>query len=257
MVLEKHEIPLLEFDSDVEAVLMPNHEELDIHLPEKAVFAFLENYIEEYAESHGAKKVAEFVSATKAYPVYVFSYQGHEICMAQAPVGAAAATQFMDWLIAYGVRQIISSGSCGALDDFEENTFLVPYRALRDEGTSYHYMAPSRYVDINKVALEAIEKTLSAKGLLYQEVMAWSTDGFYRETKEKVAYRKSEGCAVVEMECSALAACAQLRQVVWGEILYTADSLADVENYDERDWGTASLEFALEICLDSVVALGE
>lgn len=57
MVLEKHEIPLLEFDSDVEAVLMPNHEELDIHLPEKAVFAFLENYIEEYAETHGAKKL--------------------------------------------------------------------------------------------------------------------------------------------------------------------------------------------------------
>ena len=53
-------------------------------------------------------------------------------------------------------------------------------------------------------------------------------DGFFREMKEKVAYRKSEGCSVVEMECSALAACAAFRSATWGMLLYTADSLADV-----------------------------
>ena len=42
------------------------------------------------------------------------------------------------------------------------------------------------------------------RGIPYEEVMTWTTDGFYRETAEKVAYRKEEGCAVVEMECSAL-----------------------------------------------------
>ena len=45
----------------------------------------------------------------------------------------------------------------------------------------------------------------------YKEVITWSTDGFFRETKEKVAYRKSEGCSVVEMECSALAAVSAFR----------------------------------------------
>ena len=51
-------------------------------------------------------------------------------------------------------------------------------------------------------------------GLEYVEVLTWTTDGFYRETPEKVAYRKEEGCAVVEMECSALAAVAQFRNVI-------------------------------------------
>ena len=46
-------------------------------------------------------------------------------------------------------------------------------------------------------------------------------DGFFRETKEKVAYRKSEGCSVAEMECSALAACAAFRSATWGMLLYT------------------------------------
>ena len=88
------------------------------------------------------------------------------------------------------VKEIISAGSCGALENFLENTFLIPKKALRDEGTSYHYMMPSRYVDINKYALRAIEKTLKEHSLKYTEVISWSTDGFYRETKEKVLYRK-------------------------------------------------------------------
>ena len=62
-------------------------------------------------------------------------------------------------------------------------------------------------------------------------------DGFFRETKEKVTYRKSEGCSVVEKEGFALAACAAFRSATWGMLLYTADSLADVQRYDQRHWG--------------------
>lgn len=87
-------------------------------------------------------------------------------------------------------------------------------------------------------------------GLAYQEVITWSTDGFYRETKEKVAYRQEEGCSVVEMECSALAAVAQLRGILWGQLLFTADTLADVEVYDQRNWGADSFSFALHLCLE-------
>lgn len=67
-----------------------------------------------------------------------------------------------------------------------------------------------------KGARKAIEKAILQHNLKYQEVMTWTTDGFFRETKEKVMYRKSEGCAVVEMECSALAACAAFRKATWG-----------------------------------------
>ena len=251
-MIQKHAIPILEFDDNPQAVIMPNHEGLDLQLPKKCIYAFLEEEIDRYAQEVEADCVGEFVSATKTYPVYVMDYKGEKVCLAQAPVGSAPAAQFMDWLIGYGVEQIISTGTCGVLADIEENAFLVPVRALRDEGASYHYAPPSRYMDVNVEAISAIEQVLEQLGVPYKEVMTWSTDGFYRETAEKVAYRKEEGCAVVEMECAALAAVAQLRGVVWGQLLFTADSLADLENYDSRDWGSEAFDKALELCLEIV-----
>ena len=110
-------------------------------------------------------------------------------------------------------------------------------------------------MEISEPARQAIEQTILAHHMRYQEVVTWSTDGFFRETKEKVAYRKSEGCSVVEMECSALAACAAFRSATWGMLLYTADSLADVQRYDQRHWGGSAYEYALTLCLDAVLAL--
>lgn len=251
-MIHKHAIPILEFDDNPQAVIMPNHESLDLQLPKKCIYAFLEEEIDRYAQEVGAECAGEFISATKTYPVYVMDYKGEKVCLAQAPVGSAPAAQFMDWLIGYGVEKIISTGTCGVLTNIEENAFLVPVRALRDEGASYHYAPSSRYMDVNIEAISAIEQVLEQLGVPFEEVMTWSTDGFYRETAEKVAYRKEEGCAVVEMECAALAAVAQLRKVVWGELLFTADSLADLDNYDQRDWGAEAFEKALELCLEIV-----
>ena len=281
--MTEYDLPILEYDSDKSAVLMPNHDNISVQLPSKAVFAFLGDEIDQYALSRKATIVANFESATKKYPIYVLEEkvkkkvgdkldenadekldessdekveeETQKICLVQAPVGAPAAVQILDWLISYGVREVVSAGSCGSLVDYAENVFLVPYKALRDEGTSYHYLPPSRYVDVSERSRRAILQTLQAHNLPYHEVKTWTTDGFFRETKTKVASRKQEGCAVVEMECSALAACAQMRGIVWGEILYTADTLHDVENYDERNWGGDSKAYALKLCIEAALRI--
>ena len=281
--MTEYDLPILEYDSDKSAVLMPNHDNISVQLPSKAVFAFLGDEIDQYALSRKATIVANFESATKKYPIYVLEEkvkkkvgdkldenadekldessdekveeETQKICLVQAPVGAPAAVQILDWLISYGVREVVSAGSCGSLVDYAENVFLVPYKALRDEGTSYHYLPPSRYVDVSERSRRAILQTLQAHNLPHHEVKTWTTDGFFRETKGKVASRKQEGCAVVEMECSALAACAQMRGIVWGEILYTADTLHDVENYDERNWGGDSKAYALELCIEAALRI--
>ena len=298
--MTEYDLPILEYDSDKSAVLMPSHDNIAVRLPSKAVFAFLGDEIDKYALSRKATIVANFESATKKYPIYVLEEKvkkkvgervgervgdkadenadgkanekvrqnvcektnrevveevTQKICLVQAPVGAPAAVQILDWLISYGVREVVSAGSCGSLVDYAENVFLVPYKALRDEGTSYHYLPPSRYVDVSDRSRHAILQTLQAHNLPYHEVKTWTTDGFFRETKGKVASRKQEGCAVVEMECSALAACAQMREIVWGEILYTADTLHDVENYDERNWGGDSKAYALKLCIEAALRI--
>ncbi len=255
MSIIKNDIPILEYDSCQTAVLNPDHEDISIELPECAVFAFLGETVDNYAKVTETREVSEFISITKRYPIYVTNHMGKDICLCQAPVGAAPAVQILDWLIGYGVKKVITAGSCGALVDLPENTFLVPTKALRDEGTSYHYLPPARFVELDGTVLKAIEKVLTKKDLPYTECTTWSTDGFFRETKEMVEYRKSEGCSVVEMECAALAACAKFRGIEFGQLLYTADSLANVHAYDERDWGSASLEKALMLCLDIAVEM--
>ena len=257
MTLFKNEYPILEYDDRNEAVINPNHEDLDLKLPKKCVYVFLARHVDEYARNKEAIKVSEFVSATKVYPVYVIDYKGEKVTLAQAPVGSAAAAQFMDWLISYGVREIISAGTCGALIDIDEGVFLIPTKALRDEGARYHYMAPSRFVDIDRRAISPIRKIFEERGLTYLETTTWSTDGFYRETRDFVKYRIEEGCQVVEMECASLAAVASFRDVIWGEILFTADTLSDPHNYDQRNWAEDSFAFALDLCLDCVINIGK
>lgn len=138
----------------------------------------------------------------------------------------------MDCLIGYGAQEIITGGCCGALSNIEENVFRVPFKALRDEGTSYHYMKPSRFVEINKKAMKAIEKIVSKHGFEYYEVITWTTDGFYRETKEKVEYRKQEGCEVVKFpvfaalvndEYVGYVVCRVDNEVVWVESIFVKE----------------------------------
>ena len=78
---------------------------------------------------------------------------------------------------------------------------LIPTKALRDEGASYHYVAPSRYIEVDSRALTAIETVLKGKEIPLSRGHDLVDRRFYRETPDKVAYRIEEGCSVVEMEC--------------------------------------------------------
>lgn len=247
--------PVLEYDTASKAVFQPGNGKKCF--PAKAVFAFLGDEVENYAHTHDGIQIDEFESATRRYPIYECLYNQEKICLCPAPVGSAAAVQVLEYLIAGGVTKIISVGSCGVLEDIPENRFLIPVSALRDEGTSYHYLPPSREVEISKAGINAIESALSQKNIPYWEVKTWTTDGFYRETVEMVQYRKEEGCQVVEMECSALAACAKFRKVTWAMLLFSADTLADPHKYQEREWGKTSISIALELALDAVLSVVE
>lgn len=154
-------------------------------------------------------------------------------------------------------KKIIAAGCCGALFADNEGDFYIPVSALRQEGTSYHYLPPSREVSLNENAVNAIAEVLKNRSFHYKKCKTWTTDGFYRETKEMVEYRKAEGCYVVEMECASLAACAQFRNIIFGQLLFTADSLADIESYDNRNWGKHRFDLAMDLAMDAAVEVRE
>ncbi len=239
--------PILEYDGAPGAVLEPDHEELGIELPPRVAFPFVGDIVDDYARKHNLPVLAVYETVTKNYPVYRVS---DEVCLCQAPLGAPVAAGLMDWMIAYGARQFVSAGSCGALIDLPENIFIVPRRALRDEGTSYHYMPPHRWSFLDYALQQRIVDVFQEKGIAYAEHDTWTTDAIFRETVDKVRRCRAEGCGVVDMECAALSAVAEFRNVQFGQFLYVADTLADADAYDARNWGAASLEPAMLLCIE-------
>jgi len=251
-VITKNEIPILEYDNFSPEVIKPNHSCEELKLPEKCVYAFLGECVDDFASENNAKIAEEFENCNRITNIYVVEYKGQEVCLVRPNIGSPAAAQLLDMLIACGCKKIIATGSCGVLTDIKENAFLIPTKALRDEGTSYHYLPASRYIELNKEMVSAIKNSFEEFDIPYEECITWTTDGFFRETQEMVQYRLSEGCSVVEMECSALAACAQKRGASFGQFFFTADSLANVMKHDERNWGLSAHSKALNIALDIV-----
>lgn len=253
MALIKNAIPILEYDTEETAVLMPSKE--GGSCTERAVLLFMEAEIDAYAAVHRCMVAGRLESITKTFYLYKTERNGRAITFVQAPLGGAGAVQIMEQLIGLGAKKIIAAGCCGALDAGEEGSFFIPTAALRQEGTSYHYLPPAREVELDPGAVQALEQALHRAGVPYAACKTWTTDGFYRETKEMVLYRKSEGYAVVEMECASLAACARMRGVQFGQLLFTADSLADVEAHDGRHWGSGTFAAAAELAMDAAARL--
>ncbi|MDF7639099.1 nucleoside phosphorylase [Lactobacillus sp. ESL0791] len=239
---------LLDFDASPNAVLEPDHEELHYHFPDKLLFAFITpEAIAAFLKKYPYCEIGVFECFEGKTKVYEVQLGQEKIAFCQAKIGAAAATQLLDWLISYGVKQILAIGSAGAITAIPENYFLVPTKAIRDEGTSFHYALPADFIDLRSNFLTKVEHLMAETGFKVKEIMTWTTDGFFRETANKVKKFRKLGASCVEMECAAMAACTQFRQVEFAQILFTADSLSDIEQHEDRGWGMGAHEQALEL----------
>lgn len=239
---------ILDYDKNHHAVIDPDHDQEPFHFHSRLLYAFVpKEEINSFLGKHLHHTIGMFDSISFTPKVYEVEMDGELFTLCQAPLGAPAATQLLDWLISYGVKEILAVGTAGALVDLPENAMFLPTRAIRDEGTSFHYMEPGQFIDLNTQFIKKVEAQLDKLDLEYDEITTWTTDGFFRETPKKVAYFRQLGASVVEMECAGMAACAQFRKVDFAQLLFTADSLADMDNYDERDWGSESHTVGLEI----------
>jgi len=151
-------------------------------------------------------------------------------------IGAPMAASTLEELIALGVRDVIACGGAGVLDSsLPVGQALVVTSALRDEGTSYHYLKPARWVRLHPFASRAIRQVCAEGGQSLRAVRAWTTDGVYRETPGQIRKRRAEGCGVVEMEAAALAAVARFRKIRFGQLLYAGDDVSG-SVWRHRDW---------------------
>ena len=228
--------PILEFDPSHKAIIEPGRIVEAMDVPEHCVLCFFHDVVEQIRGRPEARLLSERRWECGAWPLVEIAVGGRRLAVFHSPVGAPLAVGMFEELIALGCRKFIACGGAGVLDrEVAVGHILVPSVAVRDEGTSYHYLAPSREVAASPQAVAAIEQTLRKHGVDYLVVKTWTTDAPYRETPGMVKRRRAQGCLSVEMEAAAFFAAAQFRGVPFGQILYAGDDVSGTD-WDTRDW---------------------
>ena len=235
---------LEEFDFDRSAVIEPTYVHHSVEgFPETVVSIFHHTLFQRIVDFLGGKAIAETKDVDGHWPVYEVNYKGKRFAMYKARLGAPACVGSFEDIIPMGAKRIILLGNCGVLDkSIEDCGIIIPTKAIRDEGTSYHYMPAADYIGINKKYIPEFIGVLEECGYPYVMGTTWTTDAFYRETRSKVAKRKEMGAICVEMECAAMQAMCDFRGVEFFQFLYAGDNL-DHSTWDPRSLsGSARLD---------------
>ena len=232
--------PILEFDPAPEALIEPSRVIQPRNVPEHCVICFFHDVLEQVVSEQQATSAMELRSEMGAHPIYEITHHDRRLAFFHPGVGAPLAAGLLEEAIACGCRKFIVCGGCGVLaQDIAVGHLIVVSSAVRDEGTSYHYLPPGREVQADRSGVEALEATLQRQGVPYLIGKTWTTDAPYRETPQKIAARKNEGCLTVEMEAASLMAVAHFRKVTLGQVLYGGDDLSGGE-WDNRAWQSRS-----------------
>src|ERR1700681_2138219 len=135
----------------------------------------------------------------------IFSLAGQEVGIVGRVVGASFAVLVAEELFASGCRQLVSLTSAGQIvPSGPPPYFVIIDRALRDEGTSYHYAAPADFAEADPGMVAAAMQALNDAGLRAYVGSSWTTDAPFRETAAAVAAARTKGVLAVEMEAAAL-----------------------------------------------------
>ena len=205
-----------------------------IKLPKVAVGVFSQLLFYDIVEKFQCKEVGFIYYVNFTKNVYILNYKGTMLTLFMAGVGGSAIASDIEELHAQGVEKFIIFGNCGVLDSsIDDCSIIIPNKAYRDEGTSYHYMEDSETINLNPKYQDEFINILKEKNFTYTIGPTWTTDAFYRETTDKIRYFKGKGVKTVEMEGATIAAVCNYLNVDYFTFYYAGDNLDTVE-WEER-----------------------
>jgi uridine phosphorylase len=184
--------------------------------------------------------------------LYTFTLGALVVGIVGSAVGAPFAVLIAEELFASGCRLLISITSAGQITPSGKPPyFVVINRALRDEGTSYHYAEPSEYSEAESDLVAAASEAIKAKGVNVVTGSSWTTDAPFRETEEAIAAARAKGILAVEMEAAALYAFARAssRKVIC--LAHVTNKMAVAEEDFEKGEADGTVE-ALRV-LDGII----
>lgn len=182
----------------------------------------IENYVQ---EQYDLQQIGQSIAVTGNLPIYQFCHHGKKFAFLKSYAGAPACVATIeDTLSEIQTDTYIVFGGSGCLDkEIAHGKVMIPTEAYRDEGTSYHYVPASDYITVKNAAIVA--EFMKNNKIPYVMGKTWTTDSFYRETINNFEKRKVDGCISVEMECSAIQAMCDFRNLNFYMFLTCGDLL--------------------------------
>lgn len=176
-----------------------------------------------------------------------FTHDGLEFGVVGCAVGASFAVLVAEQMFASGCKFLVSVTSSGQITPAGDPPYFVLIdRALRDEGTSYHYLPPSRYADADPQVLACMAPLTTHDRLKIHRGATWTTDAPFRETEAAIAAHRAEGILAVEMEAAALYAFSRARGQPVACFAHVTNQMAQTEGDFEKGAEDGALE-ALDV----------
>jgi purine-nucleoside phosphorylase len=176
--------------------------------------------------------------------------------VAEFGIGAPVAAVMLEDLIALGCRRVISIGTCGGMSqELSVGELVLPERAVRDEGTSHHYLPAGEPARANGELTSRLADELQDRGLMHRRSATWTTDAIYRETADEVRAHVAAGVDVVEMEAAALFAVAQVRGADVASLLVVSDIIDTLDGSWVPEFHGDLIGDRLELAFDVALAV--
>jgi len=203
----------------------------NIKLPHIGIGVFSKHLLNDMVKKFKCEKIGELMQER---PIYILKYKNTTITLFLAGISGPWISKDIEELNINGVDTLIIFGNCGVLDrNIEDCSIIIPTKAFRDEGTSYHYLPDSEYVQLDNKYTKLFKEILKEYKFDYTEGATWTIDAFYRETKEKIELFKSKGAVCVEMEGASIGAICKYKKINYFTFYYAGDNLDSVE-WEER-----------------------
>ena len=231
----KNSYPICEYDTSRTPIIKPS-DFLAKTLPSKCVITFFRKELNQLVVDKNLPVIGHLHSEILDIPIYEYNISKEKICITMPFSTAPGAAGTIEELHAMGCNKFIICGGAGSVKkDSKVGEIIVPVAAVRDEGTSYHYIEPSREVECHKATADFIISGLERLGIPYTVGKTWTTDAMYRETPEMIELRRKEGCITVEMETAAFFAVSKYYDIPLAQLLYAGDDVSG-EKWDNRNW---------------------
>ena len=175
--------------------------------------------------------------------LWVTEHRGQGIGVVGCAVGASFAVLVAEQMFASGCQLLVSVTSSGQIVPAGPTPYFVLIdKAMRDEGTSHHYLPPALFAEADPVLADRMMAAAKGGGARVLRGATWTTDAPFRETETAIEAARAQGILAVEMEAAALYAFAQARSKPVLCFAHVTNQMAQIDGDFEKGEANGALE---------------